>query len=262
MSKVIKKSGDFIPERIIPKDFNAAPTWGNLVKEIELEDDIPLHVDTQEDSPTDTAAGTQPFDLDFSAPEHSSTGAEAHPKPDLSESSSPQNMPGKYSQEDMDAAVEDSYDKGVQAGMERMESDYGVSIKTLQSMCEQLNTIRETILKNSLSEMRDLVLLISEKIIRHSVESQKETIIRTVEDAIQQAVKSDEFVITVNPDDYITIKTKSADFISSVSGLENIIVRSDASVDKGGCMIESSNCTVDATLVSQLEIIAESLQEN
>ncbi len=261
LSKVIKDSGGFVPEKIVAKDLEDSPVWGNLVKHVEPEIET-VQETTEIDVPThDSNVTSQSYDSDFSAPEidEHDTLIHSDASPVMPDE---QNIAEKmFSQEELDLALEESYSNGVQAGMDRMESDYGLSVKTLQSICEQLNTVRETILKNSMSEMRELVLLIAEKIIRHSISSQKETIVKTVEDAIQQAVKSDEFIISVNPDDYITIKTKSADFINSVTGLENIIVRSDASIDSGGCLIESSNCTVDATLVSQLEIIAEALQE-
>ncbi len=260
LSKVIKNSGDFVPENIISKDLDDKPVWGQLVKRIEAEKNPPEQSNEGEATHGSVAAKT--FESDFSAPDISSED-DGQPRVTIppADLTGQAKLDHKYTQDELDAAVEDSYNSGVQAGLERMESDYGVSVKTLQSVCEQLNTIRETILKNSMSEMRELVILIAEKIIRHSITLQKDTIVRTVEDAIQQAVKSDEFIISVNPDDYITIKTKSADFINSVSGLENIIVKSDSTIDSGGCVVESSNCTVDATLVSQLEIISEALHE-
>ena len=261
LSKVAKNSGEFVPEKLLPHDFEDRPIWGPITKRIETDGAAADSKNTHIDPAPSAKAGEQPFDSDFSAPEtHIDTPTiPVSKEPDGTVENPP--VEEKVSQEDLDAAVEKAYNSGVQAGMERMESDHGLSVKTLQSICEQLSTIRETILKNSMSELRELVLLISEKIIRHSIASQKDTIIQTVDEAIHHAVKSDEFIIYVNPDDYITIKTKSSDFISSVSGLENIIVQSDATIDRGGCLIESSNCTVDATLASQLEVIAESLQE-
>lgn len=258
MSKVLKSSGEFIPENLIPERIEEPAVWGNFARKVEVyqqqaealtstvEEPSPLSAEENEKFEPET----QDFNSDFTAPQPQAPPQAAPPPP----------VEERQPEIDLDALAEEHYNRGVQAGIERMESDYGSSIKTLVSACEHLNTVRDTILKNSIDEIKDLVLIIAEKIIRYSLADQQETIVRTVEDSIQHAVKSDEFVISVNPADLDIIKSKSTDFINSISGLENIIVKSDANIEQGGCIVESSNCTVDATIASQLEIISENLK--
>lgn len=155
----------------------------------------------------------------------------------------------------------ESYDKGVKEGIQQGEDDFGAATTTLLHICQQLDSIRETILRNSVREMQNLVLAIAEKIIRKSVEEQSDTVLRTVEDAIHKAVKSDELYIYVNPDDFDIIQNKSAELVSALSGLNNIVIKREPSIDKGGCRVESDNCTVDATILSQLEIISDQLNQ-
>jgi len=272
LSKVIRNSTGFIPQRMVPSDFDRPAVWENLAKQVEPEpvDDDVLEPEKAQDDVQHSESGDaershassvgkeaqQPsFDNDFSSPEVDGKVAGVPPQtaPPAQEPAPPV---------DVDAIAEEYFNKGLQAGTDRVDSDYKLSLKTLQSICEELDTVRETILKNSLSEMQELVLKIAEKIIRHSVTIQDETIVKTVKEAIQQAVKSDEFIISVNPKDYETIHSRSTDFINAINGLENVVVRSDASVDQGGCIVESSNCTVDATLASQLDIIAGAVKES
>lgn len=255
MSKIIKDSVGFVPEKILSVDLDRPAVWKNLAGPAEREseendtEDVfgqDLNIEPADDqNPTEAASDSYSFDSDFSSPESGDGVDNTAPPPERI---------------DLEALTEEFYNKGVEAGIERMESDYGSTIKTLQSVCEQLSSVHETILKNSLEEMQNMVLQIAEKILRQSVASQKETIIGTVEEAIQLAVKSDEFLIRVNPDDYETIKSRSTDFIHAMNGLENINVKSDASVERGGCLIESNNCIVDATIASQLEIISDSVK--
>ncbi len=257
MSKVIKDSNGFVPVKIIAGDIERPPIWEDLAQRIERESEESVRQASQ-DQPTDSRdSGTGADDFssfdDFSSPE---TANEPGSDPGQGEIQETQAPPI-----DIDALTEEYFNKGVQAGIERMESDYGSSIRTLQSACEQLNSVHEIILKNSLEEMHNMVLKIAEKVIRHSVASQENTIIRTVDEAIQLAVKSDEFIIRVNPDDFETISSRSADFITGINGLENIIVKSDPVIEQGGCLVESSNCTVDATVASQLELISSAIKQ-
>lgn len=265
MSKVIRDGAGFVPEKLIAADDYRPAIWENLAKQEEPV--LANHPDQSKSLPSvqghknkegrnEIGNDSHSFDNDFSSPDSE------HSANDHSDNNEVQPQSDTAPQIDTEALAEEFFNKGVQAGIERTESDYRLSIKTLQSICEELDVVRETILKNSLAEMRDLVLRIAEKIIRHSVSNQNQTILDTVEEAIIQAVKSDEFIIAINPKDYETVKSHSTDFINAVNGLQNIIVKSDNTVEQGGCLVESSNCTVDATLPSQLEIISDAVKNS
>jgi flagellar assembly protein FliH len=155
---------------------------------------------------------------------------------------------------------QEAYDEGLRDGLKMADQDFGAATKVLTMACEQINTLRETILNNSMGEMQDLVLAIAEKIIRHSVTEQSDTIVATVEEAIRQAVKTDELIIEVHPADLAIIKSKARNFIDSLSGLENIVVQANPAIERGGCRIDSSTSTVDATLAGQLQAIEKAIK--
>ena len=162
---------------------------------------------------------------------------------------------------DLETIQQEAFEAGVEQGRKQAEEDFGSTLSALTQLCDQLNTIRETILKNAKDEIIELVLALSEKIIRHSVTEQHQTVIHTVESAISQAVKSGEFYIYVNPEDLNIIQERAAQFVAGVNGLENIIVKSDATIERGGCKVESENCTVDATIGSQFKVLQKSLKQ-
>lgn len=157
------------------------------------------------------------------------------------------------------ALREESYALGVETGRKQAEEDFENGAQTLLCICQELDKLRETILQNSTGEMKQLVMDISEKIIRHSVKEQEETIVATIKDAIKLAVKSDVFQILVNTEDLKCLEKKRIDIIESISGLDNIVFQPDPSVERGGCKLESSCCTVDATLASQIKIIKDNV---
>ncbi len=264
MSKVHKDSEGFVPENMITVNIDQSPVWEQLARKVDddsSKDSAGLSAkkarsqDNTEQFTGEADSDPFAFDSDFSSPEEEESIASAT-EDDTEGTTAPPPEPI-----DLEALAEEHFNKGVQAGIERMKSDYSLAIRTLQSACEQLNSVRETILRNSSDEMQNLVLLIAEKVIRQSVASQQGTIRKTIEEAIHKAVKSEEFIIFVNPDDYETIQKYSADFIQSTNGLENIIIKKDSSIEPGGCLLESSNCTVDATLTSQMEVISDLVKQ-
>lgn len=163
---------------------------------------------------------------------------------------------------DLEMIRRNAFAEGVLTGRRQADEDFGTSAGALQAACNQLAHLHETILLNNTKEMHSLVIGIAEKIIRHSIHEQSDTILATIEEAIRRAVKSEEFEIRVNPEDLEIIKQKKQEIIDEISGLNNIVLKADKSVERGGCLLESVNCTVDATISSQLQVINEALQSN
>lgn len=151
--------------------------------------------------------------------------------------------------------IDVAYQEGFDAGIKQIENDYDSATKALYNACYQLNNLQETIIKNSSREMQEFALAIADRILRFSVTQQDKTIIATIEEALHQATRSEEFTIHLNPEDMNTVKEKSAEIVANISGLENIILKSDPTVERGGARMESENCTIDATITSQFEVI-------
>lgn len=75
-------------------------------------------------------------------------------------------------------------------------------------------------------------------------------------------MKSDEFTIHIHPEDYETVLKNSSEIIAGLTGLNNIVIKKDTTVERGGAMIESDNCTIDATIASQFDVIREEIKKN
>lgn len=270
-SKVYKQSSSFLPEKILKNRVDEDLGWNST----KFTDSEPPHYSPspiyQENlnPPTPPTHASRPSS---NQPEiqdpleeiinKKNTPQEPHrPKGTSSQSSPP--PPEAQSVDANEKAkklIEDAYKKGIADGILQAEEDYKTGISTLLAISEQLNTTREIILQNSIEEMQDLVLTIAEKIIRHSITAQDDTIVATVEDAIRQTIKSDEFYVCVNQQDYDIINDKSADLIAQISGLDNIVIKIDNSIEPGGCKVESDFCTVDATIASQLQIVTNQVK--
>jgi flagellar assembly protein FliH len=266
-SKIFKRTSSFIPEKIVSKRKKEGSGWKSDIPISRQEDGSiagskhdRIRRRHSDDDFFESDGGEHlesAHKTDFSTPD---TFPKAFGEPESSTSGSNPSISPNAEQTDLESTLEEAYNKGVRDGLKRAGEDFGSSTKALVMACEQIDTLRETILNNSMAEMQSLVLVIAEKIIRHSITEQDRTIIDTVAEAIRQAVKSDEFLIQVNPADLDVIKEKSKEFIGSVSGLENIVVQANPAIERGGCKIDSSTSTVDATIAGQLQIIEDKIK--
>lgn len=272
-SRVFDKTPFFQPEKILDKDDTGGPGWQQdkladapspEYRSKPLYEEVPSHHTStfpQEEVANVESTLDQIIDAEpvSPVPENPVPPVQPDPvtKPPAPEPVSP--IPLRE-QPEVQQLLEQAHQQGLQDGLAQAVQDFHTSTDALLNIAEQLNQTRETILQNSIGEMQDLVLTIAEKIIRHSITAQDDTIVTTVEEAIRQAVKSDEFYICIHQDDYDVINEKTPELISKISGLENIFIKIDNNIDPGGCMIESDNCTVDATVASQLQIISDEVK--
>ena len=160
-----------------------------------------------------------------------------------------------------DRLANEAYRRGVAEGQSLAEKEFGTTTAALLQACSQLDDLRATLIANSGGELLEFALAVAERVLRLSLREQDHTLVATIEEALQLAVKSDEYTIHINPDDYEILDARAVDIVASISGLNNIVIKKDATIEKGGVYIESDNCTIDATVVGQLELIREEIRK-
>lgn len=261
LSKFYKSTNAFQAKSVLEKSDTSTPepVWESIVKEELPATELPeesVPDEPMDISEPDTAEiGIDPSDEiipDIEA-DQSSPGFEEEIEAEEEKDRAPEPVI------DVETIRENAFTSGITAGRQQAEEDFENSAQTLLSICNELDRLRETILQNSVGEMKEMVLAISEIIIRHSVTEQEDTIVATIKDSIQLAVKSDEFMIRINPLDLEAVESRKKELISSMSGLVNIVLKPDSTIERGGCALESTSCTVDASMASQLKVIYDSI---
>lgn len=260
LSKFYKDNAGFQARAILDSITSAGndPVWESIVKE-EVVPQVPPEALAEETPlPDDTSpVGTEPEPADAILQNTASPEAAPQEPTELPPSSSP--PPPEEPAIDIKAISKEAYAHGIEEGKRQAKEDFENSALTLINTCEELNHLRETILRNSTAEMKELVLGIAEKIIRHSVTEQHDTIVDTIKDAIYLAVQSDAFQIRLNPDDLKAVEARKHEIIDSIGNLDNIVLKADPEIDPGGCLLESNCCTVDASMSSQLHVIRQAI---
>ncbi len=269
LSKYFKNSPSFQPEELVKRTDRPQPSPG--WQSLPTTEGLPFQPQQQP-----AAAARPPAAVPISAMPPATVDVPAEPKLPRGETESkiPENLPhvdplqpaidlNNYMEISLaEKKIEEAYRKGLQEGQEKSGQDFDSAAKTLLYTCQQLDTIRETIIGNSTEELKNFALAIAERILRISVREQDSTIIATIEEALQRAVKSDEFTVYIHPEDYQAVAENSAEIIAGLTGLNKIVIKKDIRVERGGAKIESDNCTIDATVLSQFDMIREEIKKN
>lgn len=276
LSRYYKSSASFRPEEIVKQDGSRPAGWAPLPRSDDkpfINQRLTADKDRQANSVMKNAASPPPSpakggDATALDPEGCPT-AESQAAIEPHDEQLPSQIPIDLS-EYVELAVaekqkEEAYSQGLEKGRmeghDKAEQDFGAATRALLLACQQLDTLRETIIGNSSRELLEFSLAIAERILRISVQEQDASIVATIEEALRRAVKSDEFSIFIHPDDYAAVSEKAAEIVAGISGLNNVVLRKDKTVERGGAKIESDNCTIDATIAGQFDLIREEVQK-
>ena len=100
-----------------------------------------------------------------------------------------------------------------------------------------------------------LAIAIAEKIVNEEVATRKEIILGVLKGALKNIAETDGMKIRINPQDFSYMMEIKKDFLESFDGVRNVVFEEDASIKRGGAIVETMFGEVDARIESQLKEI-------
>lgn len=149
-------------------------------------------------------------------------------------------------------ANEDGYKEGYELGYQAGQEEVNRLIERLHKILEAVMARREEILKDTETQIVELVILMTRKVVKIISENQKAVIMSNVLSALKKVKTRGEVTIRVNLED-LKITTQNIDeFIKRIENVQGISVIEDSTVDRGGCIVETDFGAIDARIASQL----------
>jgi len=185
-------------------------------------------------------------------------------KPYVEESSeTPPLPPGSFiSDEDLQRYQEESYQRGLQDGKSLAERGLLNVFKGLRTAAEDLQNLREKVLRDSEDDLLDLTMAVARKVVGREVMQDRQVVIRLIRTVIQNLNERDELLIRVHPDDHTLLVTSQNEALKSELGAVKFILKPDPTIEIGSCQVETEWGTVDAGFEAQMEEIYRRLQED
>lgn len=232
MSKVFKDDPAFIPVSLISEKSMQQAT-------------APASTDDQKGSPQENIPPPEPTPVDHSPIQP--------PHPEET------NQPPQS--QDLEAIKKKAYAEGKLEAEQAMQTGLQQTLDAFAHACAEVDNLHVNLLEQSRGDMINLVIALSKKIIGRELTTGRDIIVDTLQNAIELAIKHNEYDIWLNPEDLSTVEKIVPELIGSVQRLEHITLKTDPKISRGGCKLDSSICTVDATIEAQLETAREFLEE-
>jgi len=147
--------------------------------------------------------------------------------------------------------------EGYKAGLEQAKDD----VQQVRIAIEQFLKAKQEVFEYIAPDILEISVDIARKIVKKEIGQDPQVLLETILDVLK-AISKDETKISikVNPAQ-LNLTKESIPEIISTSGVDaKINVYADANIDIGGCIVQTNNGVVDATINTQLEIIKEAFK--
>lgn len=159
----------------------------------------------------------------------------------------------------------EAYEKGFEQG-EKDGRELGVKrletvIQQLRGLLAEIEREKQGIFQTVEKEMLRLMLEIGRRLFRRAALIQETTILEVLKEAFQYVTEHSEIVLRLNPMDYHYLKAYSGDLPFASEEEAGLRILQDPGITRGGCLLETSFGTIDATIESQIDALISALLE-
>ncbi len=167
-------------------------------------------------------------------------------------------------QKGVEQGTKQGYDQGMKEGEEKGEAqvrkDSAEIINSLENSLKTADQTLDLLVDKYEANIICLMEQIVKKIIMAHMEIDDEVVKPIIIDALKTLVQAEEVVLSVCPDDYEYIEMIKDEFFEAVGSLTSVSVRSDSSIKRGGCKIETITASISSDVESRLEAIFEAIK--
>jgi flagellar assembly protein FliH len=163
---------------------------------------------------------------------------------------------------DIEAIRQEAFQQGAADLAHRLQSEFTQTINAFALACQKVDELHQQRLANGNGQLINLVMALTEKILGQELATPRHIIADTLQQALEQAISSEEFQVTLHPDDLSFAEARAPELITAIRGLQQLTFKTDSAMLRGGCLLESVACTVDATIEGQLAATRDYLLEH
>ncbi len=155
---------------------------------------------------------------------------------------------------------EEARSEGYEQGLAQAKQEYEALIKEAQDIKTQAGIEYKKVLDSLEEDSVNTILDIAKKVISKELEC-KQNILLLVKDAFEKCSKDRKAVLKLSEQDYDFISDNKDELESMLERSEEIEIKKDLSLKEGGCIIETSFGSIDASAETKFEKIENDFKD-
>jgi flagellar assembly protein FliH len=143
--------------------------------------------------------------------------------------------------------------EGLAQGREDGLAEARSAALALQRALTETHALRETLAEETEADAVALALALAAKILAGTLEIQPERVLDAVRGALRRVTERRRITVLVDPSDLQFVSGAIDELQARAGGIEHCEVQADRRVGRGGAIVRTIECEVDATVQTQLE---------
>ncbi|MBK36643.1 MAG: hypothetical protein CME26_14085 [Gemmatimonadetes bacterium] len=167
----------------------------------------------------------------------------------------------RFQQEKEDAyhaGFEDGTNEGTKQGLAQSTDE----IERFSDLVASLPVQWKDAVKNYDAAVLDLAIHLARRIVGSAAEIDESIILQAVHDCLGYVEDKTKVIIRVNPDDLEAVRRHRNDWLESLESIDHLLIESDPTVTRGGCVVETPIGDVDAQIEERLDRVRNALLED
>lgn len=163
--------------------------------------------------------------------------------------------------------IQKAYERGVDDGQMQTKVTFQIEVEKYQTWIKRIESVTEELQKKFTHEMKqletiliDLSMGVAKHLISKEILLNSDIVINQVKKAIASLDEDKIFKLHLNPGDVDILKAVHSSLLSDEIESKSIVITPDSSVDRGGCILETSAGFIDGRINSQLEALGKTLK--
>ena len=160
-------------------------------------------------------------------------------------------------QEEASYIKQSAYQEGFNAGVQQAQAD----LENFRNTLGAFMGAEEKVFEEIAPQILPIAMEIAQKVIKTEVKTDPQIVLDTIMDVLKTLSKNEpKIVLRVNPVQVQYIKDTLPEQVRLLGMETKLSILSDESITEGGCIVETNNGLVDASVEAQLEIVQNALR--
>ncbi len=152
-------------------------------------------------------------------------------------------------------------EEGYRNGEKLAQKHYQSLLQEAEELKRQAGEMYQNTVLSLEGQMVDTILEIGRKVLGTELTQNREAIISLIRRTLQSTSPTGEIIVTVSPLDYDTVIENKEQLTEGMKNIQEIVIRKDSSLQKGGCIVETGFGSVDSSVETQLKAIESTFRE-
>jgi flagellar assembly protein FliH len=134
------------------------------------------------------------------------------------------------------------------------------AVRALEAAALQLRHAQDEFRTAAGEAIVSLAMTVAEHVCRRAIAQEPGLILGTVQDALRLLPESGDIVVRLHPDQVALIEEHQRELVGTRDAPHGLRLVPDPEIEPGGCLVETPDCLVDASLPARLEEACRRLQ--